>query len=245
MPYFRFLLALTAFFMAFGGQAATQVTPPLKNAHIVKPQAKAAHKVKETPVATPDASGTSNPQVKIMTSEGEIVVELFPDKAPKTVENFLHYVANGFYNDTIFHRVINNFIIQGGAFTPTFEQKETLSPILNESDNGLKNEIGTLAMARGDDPNSATTQFYINLNNNLHLNFYKPESYYYGYCVFGKVIKGMDVARKIASTPTAAGGPFESDLPKEQIVIKEITTLQNQAPKTANQPTPNKDVTHG
>ncbi len=239
MSYFRLVLALTAFFIGFGVQAATPSKPPLKKTPIVKQQTKA------TPVATPGEKHHSNPQVRIMTSAGEIVIELYPEKAPKTVENFLSYVASGFYNGTIFHRTIHNFVIQGGGLTPGFEQKETLPPIPIESDNGLRNDIGMLAMARGDDPNSATAQFFINLNNNLHLNFYKPESYYYGYCVFGKVTKGLDVAMKIASIPTSAGGPFASDVPKEQVVIEEVTTLQNPPPTTANQPKPEKDAKHG
>lgn len=243
MSHFRFVLALMAFFMVFGMQSATASNHALKKTHMVKHHPEAPKKL--APVATPVESRATNPQVRLMTSEGEMVIELYPEKAPKTVENFLHYVASGFYNGTIFHRTINNFLIQGGGFTPGYEQKQTLPPIPNESNNGLRNDTGMLAMARGDDPNSATTQFFINLNNNLHLNFYKPESYYYGYCVFGKVIKGLDVAMKIAALPTSAGGPFASDLPKQQIVIEEITTLQNQPPTTANQPKPEKDVKHG
>lgn len=186
----------------------------------------------------------ANPQVKIKTSAGEMIVELFPQKAPRTVENFLRYAQGGFYNGTIFHRVINNFMIQGGGFTPAFEKKETFSPILNEADNGLKNETGTLAMARAYDPNSATAQFFINLNNNLHLNFYKPVPDYYGYAVFGKIVKGLDVAKKIGAIPTAAGGPFDADVPAEKVVIEEVTPIQAQ--KAEIQPTPKKkDLKHG
>jgi len=195
----------------------------------------------------------SNPQVMIKTNLGEMIVELYPQKAPRTVENFLRYTQGGFYNGTIFHRVINDFMIQGGGLTPAFEQKIAFPPIPNEADNGLKNEPGTLAMARGDDPNSATAQFFINLDANKHLDFYKPESYYYGYCVFGKIIKGLDVAKKIGAIPTAAGGPFKSDVPQEKIVIEEVTPITIQvatelpaAKKITKQPTrKKKDVKHG
>ena len=127
-------------------------------------------------LASFSVQAANNPQVMIKTNLGEMIVELYPQKAPKTVENFLRYVQDGFYNGTIFHRVINDFMIQGGGFTPAFEQKTTFAPIPNEANNGLKNEPGTLAMARGYDPNSATAQFFINLDDNKHLNFYKPES---------------------------------------------------------------------
>ncbi|BCB28024.1 peptidyl-prolyl cis-trans isomerase [Sulfurimicrobium lacus] len=204
-------------------------------------------------LASFSAQSATNPQVMIKTNLGEMVVELYPQKAPKTVENFLHYVKNGFYNGTIFHRVINDFMIQGGGLTPAFEQKATFPPIPNEADNGLKNEPGTLAMAHAADPNSATAQFFINLDQNKHLDFYKPESYYYGYCVFGKVIKGLDVAKKIGAIPTSAGGPFASDVPQEKIVIEEVAPITLQAAaepatdkKTSKQPTrKKKDVKHG
>jgi cyclophilin family peptidyl-prolyl cis-trans isomerase len=171
------------------------------------------------------SQAAANPQVMIKTSAGEMLVELYPQKAPKTVANFLNYVQDGFYNGTVFHRVIDNFMIQGGGFTPALEQKQTLSPIDSEADNGLKNEPGTLAMARGYEPNSATAQFFINLNNNLHLNFYKPEPDYYGYCVFGKIVKGMDVAKKIGAVQTTASGPFKEEVPVERIVIEEISPI--------------------
>lgn len=171
------------------------------------------------------AQAATNPQVMIKTNVGEMLVELYPQKAPKTVENFLNYVQGGFYNGTVFHRVIDNFMIQGGGFTPALEQKLTQPPVVNEADNGLKNEPGTLAMARGYEPNSATAQFFINLNNNLHLNHYKPEPDYYGYCVFGKVIKGLDVAKKIGAIPTTASGPFKEEVPVEKIVIEEISPI--------------------
>jgi cyclophilin family peptidyl-prolyl cis-trans isomerase len=203
------------------------------------------------------AQATTNPQVMIKTNVGDMLVELYPQKAPKTVANFLNYVKGGFYNGTVFHRVIDNFMIQGGGFTPALEQKETLAPIDNEAGNGLKNEPGTLAMARGYAPNSATAQFFINLNNNLHLNHYKPEPDYYGYCVFGKVVKGLDVAKKIGAIPTTASGPFKEEVPVEKIVIEEISPISpaetkqaETAPAVTKKPTKQpssrkKDVKHG
>lgn len=164
----------------------------------------------------------ANPQVKMRTNLGEIVLELYPDKAPKTVANFLHYVDSGHYNGTVFHRTIQQFVIQGGGFTPDFQYKPTFDPVPNEATNGLRNERGTLAMARAYDPDSATAQFFINLDDNKFLNHHRPQPDYYGYCVFGKVIKGMDIAKKIGALPTAAGGPFTSDVPVEPVIIEEM-----------------------
>lgn len=165
----------------------------------------------------------ANPQVTMRTNLGEIVFELYPDKAPKTVANFLQYVNSNYYNGTIFHRSIDKFIVQGGGFTPDLQYKPTaFAPIPNEADNGLKNERGMLAMARTYDPNSATSQFFINLDDNKFLNFHRPLPDYYGYCVFGKVIKGMDVAKKIGALPTGAAGPLPSDVPVEPVVIEEM-----------------------
>lgn len=239
MHFFRNLLLFTTLFSVFGVQAAppSRAKATVSKARTVKPVA--------NPAPAPAAAQASYPQVRLVTTRGEMVIELYPDKAPKTVENFLRYVESGYYKGTIFHRVIDNFMIQGGGFTADYEYKDGFAPIPIESDNGLRNDIGAVAMARASDPNSATSQFYINLNDNLHLNFYKPESYYYGYCVFGKVISGLDVARKIGAIPTGAGGPFVSDVPREQIVIEDILPIQDQAQKTATQPTPTKDATHG
>src|SRR6478609_3582122 len=138
----------------------------------------------------------ANPQVTFETNRGNFVVELYPEKAPKTVANFLAYVNSGFYKDTIFHRVINRFMIQGGGFTANMKEKDTREPITNEANNGLLNEPGTLAMARTQDPDSATAQFFINLENNQFLNYQGPEPDLIGYCVFGRVLKGMDVVRE-------------------------------------------------
>lgn len=164
----------------------------------------------------------ANPQVVVDTNRGSFVIELYPEKAPKTVANFMQYINTGFYKGTIFHRVINRFMIQGGGFTPDMAEKETRAPIINEAGNGLTNDIGTIAMARTSDPNSATSQFFINLENNQFLNYQSPDPELIGYCVFGRVLKGMDVVREIASSPTGNVGPY-SDVPKESIIINGIT----------------------
>lgn len=166
----------------------------------------------------------ANPQLAFETNRGDFIVELYPDKAPKTVANFLQYVNSGFYKDTIFHRVINRFMIQGGGFTSDMSEKPTRAPIVNEAGNGLLNEIGTLAMARTGDPDSATAQFFINLENNRFLNYQSPDPQLIGYCVFGRVLKGMDVVREIAATPTGNVGPF-SDVPKSPIKIMQVKLI--------------------
>lgn len=161
----------------------------------------------------------ANPQVEFRTNKGTFVVELYPDKAPLTVANFLQYVESGFYPGTVFHRTIDRFVIQGGGFTADMQQKLTMPPVANESNNGLKNEPGTLAMARAFDPNSGTSQFFINLNDNKFLNYYKPDPHYIGYCVFGRVIRGMDVVESIGKVSTHSIGQF-TDVPMEPIVIE-------------------------
>jgi peptidyl-prolyl cis-trans isomerase A (cyclophilin A) len=173
-----------------------------------------------------------NPLVKLATSQGEIIVELYPEKAPRTVANFLRYVDSGYYNGTIFHRVIGKFVVQGGGLTPDFQYKPTFEPIPNEAANGLKNQLGTLAMAREYDPESATSQFYINLDDNKYLDYRAPQPEYFGYCVFGKVVKGLDVAKKISMLPTGAGGHFSADVPMESVLIEQAETISG-LPKTA------------
>ncbi|MDI1362831.1 peptidylprolyl isomerase [Methylotenera sp.] len=168
----------------------------------------------------------ANPQVTFETNRGNFVVELYPEKAPKTVANFLKYVNSGFYKETIFHRVINRFMIQGGGFNADMSEKQTLAPISNEADNGLKNEIGTIAMARTNDPDSATAQFFINLENNVPLNYQGPDPELIGYCVFGRVLKGMDVVREIGITPTINVGPYY-DVPKSAILIHQVKINTN------------------
>ena len=164
---------------------------------------------------------TSNPRVVIKTSEGDITVQLFADKAPVSVANFLGYVDSGFYNGTIFHRVISEFMIQGGGMGPDMKEKETGKPIKNESDNRLHNNRGTLAMARTSDPDSATSQFFINQRSNLRLDGAEGRP---GYTVFGEVIQGMDIVDFIATAPTGQAGGM-GDVPLQPIVIKEIVRL--------------------
>ena len=160
-------------------------------------------------------------KVKLATSAGEIVVQLDAAKAPKSVENFLQYVKEGHYNGTVFHRVIENFMIQGGGMTEDLKQKPTRASIPLESRNGLNNERGTLAMARTQDPNSATAQFFINVKDNEFLNAAKSQDGK-GYTVFGKVVSGMDVVDKIRTSPTGNKGPYQN-VPVEPIIIKSAT----------------------
>jgi cyclophilin family peptidyl-prolyl cis-trans isomerase len=167
------------------------------------------------------------PKVKFATSAGDFVVEVYPDKAPKTVENFLQYVKDKHYDGTIFHRVINNFMVQGGGFDASYQQKPTRAPVVHEGrqamEKGMRNVTGTLAMARTNDPQSATAQFFINVKDNAFLD---PSVQTFGYTVFGKVVSGMDVVNTIKATPTGAGGPFGSDVPKTPILINSATLVK-------------------
>ena len=171
----------------------------------------------------------ANPQVELDTTAGKIKIELYPDAAPKTVENFLAYVKAKTYDGTQFHRVIPNFMIQGGGYDADFKQKPTKPPVENEagqsSKAGLLNVPGTVAMARTGDPHSATSQFFINVADNKSLNFREATVQGYGYTVFGKVVDGMDVVKKIAAAPTGAGGPFPKDVPAERVLIKQATIV--------------------
>ncbi len=171
----------------------------------------------------------ANPQVDLDTTAGKIRIELEPAAAPKTVENFLAYVKAKHYDGTQFHRVIKGFMIQGGGFTADFKQRPTRPPIPNEAEQsskaGLTNVPGSIAMARTGDPNSATAQFFINVNDNKSLNFREPTPQGYGYVVFGKVVQGMDVVKKIAATPTGSGGPFTQDVPVERVIINSATIV--------------------
>ena len=173
------------------------------------------------------AAEPAAPKVKFVTTEGDFVVEVYPDKAPKTVENFLQYVKDKHYDGTIFHRVINNFMVQGGGYDASYAEKKTRAPVVHEgrealAKGGPKNTVGTLAMARTNDPNSATSQFFINVNNNDFLN---PSMQAPGYTVFGKVTSGMDIVNKIKALPTGSGGPFPSDVPKTPVMIKSATLV--------------------
>ncbi|HET8701259.1 MAG TPA: peptidylprolyl isomerase [Nitrococcus sp.] len=176
-------------------------------------------------LAAPQAQ--SQPRVFFNTSDGHFVVELYPQKAPATVKNFLRYVREGFYNGTIFHRVIPGFVIQGGGYTAKFQEKPTHPPIKNEAGNGLRNERGTIAMARTSDPDSATSQFFINLTDNEALNRRSDSPAGAGYAVFGKVVEGMNTVNDIADSPTGPGGPFPQDVPQPPVVILDAHVLQN------------------
>jgi len=182
----------------------------------------------DPPSATPP-QGTplmsTHPQVLLHTNQGDIRIELDAEKAPKTVENFLAYVQDGFYDGTIFHRVINNFMIQGGGFDANMKEKNTRDPIQNEADNGLKNARYTLAMARTNDPHSATAQFFINVSDNAFLNFTAPNANGWGYAVFGKVVEGMDVVDSIKGVKTGRSG-FHQDVPVDAIVIEKATLVE-------------------
>ncbi|HEY6898205.1 MAG TPA: peptidylprolyl isomerase [Rhodocyclaceae bacterium] len=164
----------------------------------------------------------ANPEVELKTNQGTIVIELNAEKAPKSVDNFLQYVKAGFYNGTIFHRVIPGFMIQGGGFEPGMKEKNTRAPIPNEAKNGLKNAVGTIAMARTNNPNSATAQFFINVVDNVMLDAPNPDGY--GYAVFGRVTRGMDVVFAIARSKTGQSGMY-GDVPVTPIVIESAKLL--------------------
>ncbi len=164
----------------------------------------------------------AGPKVEFKTTMGDFVVELNPEKAPKTVENFLGYVNSGFYNGTIFHRVINNFMVQGGGFTPDMQQKPTKAPIPLESNNGLSNVVYSIAMARTNVPDSATAQFFVNVVNNKNLDFPRPDGH--GYAVFGMVIKGTETIDKIKAVSTTSKRPF-ADVPSTTIVINSAKVI--------------------
>ena len=184
--------------------------------------------------ATPVWAAT--PQVEIKTSAGLIVAELYPDKAPRTVENFLRYVSEGFYSGTLFHRVIPGFMIQGGGYAADFTEKPTRPPIPHAPPNGLSNEPGALAMARTPDPHSAAAQFFINTAHNRFLDHASPTPQGYGYAVFGRVVEGMETVRRIARTPTGRGGPFPADVPRQPVLIESVRILA--APVSSQRKTP-------
>ncbi len=163
--------------------------------------------------------------ITLHTNYGDIELELNFEKAPKSAANFKQYAEEGFYNGTIFHRVINNFMIQGGGFTEDMEQKTTRAPIENEADNGLTNDTGTIAMARTMDPHSATAQFFINVKDNDFLNFKRKDMQGWGYCVFGKVTNGLDVLEKIKNVKTSNHGPHQ-DVPVDSVVIESVTVAE-------------------
>jgi len=184
----------------------------------------AAPAAQPAPKAKAQSPAAASPRVLLETTKGKIVLELNAEKAPKTVKNFLDYVKAGHYNGTVFHRVIPGFMIQGGGMTPDLTEKPTRPPIPNEADNGLLNQRGTIAMARTADPNSATSQFFINVANNGSLNFRGKTPAGWGYAVFGNVVEGMDVVDAIVNVPTTTKGPYEN-VPKEPILIQKATVV--------------------
>lgn len=200
--------------------AAVLLTPALAFAQATQPaaakDAKPAAKVEATPAV-------AAPKVLLKTSMGDVTIELAADKAPKSTANFLAYVNSGFYDGTVFHRVIDNFMVQGGGFTKELQQKPTRASIINESKNGLSNVRGSIAMARTADPNSATAQFFVNVVDNPQLDYASDAQP--GYCVFGKVIAGLDVIDKIKGMPTGPQNQFRSDVPTTPIVIEKASVL--------------------
>lgn len=184
-------------------------------------------------------SAVAAPSVEFQTNQGNFTIELYPEKAPKTVANFLQYVKDGFYENTIFHRVINHFMIQGGGFERDLSEKSTRAAIANEAGNGLLNQAGTVAMARTADPDSATAQFFVNLIDNQFLDYVGPDPDQIGYCVFGKVTSGIEVIQKIGLTQTNTVGRY-SDVPIKPVIIKSVKLLGEvvkDAPKDASKET--------
>jgi len=171
-------------------------------------------------------ANAANPKVKIETSKGTMVIELYPDKAPVTVANFLQYVNSGAYDGTVFHRVIKNFMNQGGGFTADFKKVDTREPIKNEADNGLKNLKDTVAMARTGQPHSATNQFFINTADNAFLDHTSKSSHGWGYTVFGKIVEGQNVSGIISRAATGPGGPFSKDVPRTTITIIKMSEIK-------------------
>ncbi len=178
-----------------------------------------------------------HPEVVLHTSQGDVTIELFPDKSPKSVANFLQYVRDGFYSGTVFHRAIQGYLVQGGLYTRDLQAKRTRSAIASEADNGLSNLRGTVAVARAADPNSGTAQFFFNLVDNRRLDFVGNQSgLTWGYTVFGKVVKGMDVVDKIAGLPTRGLGPFATDVPNPLVVIDSANVVGEEAAGSEQKP---------
>jgi peptidyl-prolyl cis-trans isomerase A (cyclophilin A) len=187
------------------------------------------------PAVPADASAQAHPKVTVHTSQGDITLELFPDKAPKSVANFLQYVRDGFYDGTLFHRVVPGYLVQGGIYTRDLQQKRTRAAVPSEADNGLSNLRGTVAVARGADPNSGTAQFFVNLVDNRRLDYVSNQSgLTWGFAVFGKVVTGMDVVDKIAALPTHAQGPFVNDVPTPLVAITSANVVGEEKPDNEN-----------
>jgi peptidyl-prolyl cis-trans isomerase A (cyclophilin A) len=188
------------------------------------------------PAATTAIPAADDPTVVVHTSQGDITMQLFADKSPKSVANFLRYVHEGFYAGTVFHRVIPGYLIQGGLYTKDLQPRRTHSPVPSEADNnGLSNLRGTVAVARGGDPNSGTSQFFINLVDDRRLDYVGNQSgLTWGYTVFAKVVKGMDVVDKIATLPTHGQGPFAADVPNPPVIIESVNVVGEAAPAAAS-----------
>jgi cyclophilin family peptidyl-prolyl cis-trans isomerase len=176
-------------------------------------------------ITTGQAAAPDNPRVQMRTNLGSFVVELYPDKAPDTVRNFLLYIREGFYDGTIFHRLLPDMLVQGGGYGPDWSPKEVGLSIQNEGDNGLKNLQGTIAMVHDRDPHSATTQFVINLADNPQFDYSESPAPDWGNCVFGRVVEGMDTIRRMAAVPILSGGDFIGDVPSKPIVLEEARLL--------------------
>jgi peptidyl-prolyl cis-trans isomerase B (cyclophilin B) len=174
--------------------------------------------------AGPSPAADASPRVKMVTSQGPIIIDLDAKAAPRTVDNFLAYVKDGFYNGTIFHRVIAGFMIQGGGFDVNMKRRPTRAPIVNEADNGLSNRTGTIAMARTSDPHSATSQFFINVKDNHSLDYRSKTTQGWGYCVFGRVVAGMNVVKAIENVPTTARAGMR-DVPITPVVIEQVSVI--------------------
>lgn len=189
------------------------------------PAGAGAQPANSPPTSKGTSSMSTNPRVKLHTNQGDIVITLNAEKAPKSVENFVAYTKDGFYDGTVFHRVIDGFMIQGGGFEPGMKQKPTKAPIENEANNGLKNDKYTLAMARTSDPHSATAQFFINVSDNDFLNFTAPTPNGWGYAVFGVVTEGTEVVDKIKNVKTGNRG-FHQNVPTEDVIIEKAEVLE-------------------
>jgi peptidyl-prolyl cis-trans isomerase A (cyclophilin A) len=201
---------------------------------LIVPPGAAAQAARPAPAATSAAPAAAPPQVLLHTSQGDITLELYPDKAPKSVANFLQYVRDGFYDGTLLHRVIPGYLVQGGLYTRDLQPKRTRPAIASEADNGLSNVRGTIAVARGADPNSGTAQFFFNLVDNRRLDFVGNQSgLTWGFAVFGKVTHGMDVLDKIAALPTRPLGPFAGDVPEPLVVIEKAGVIGEETPTPA------------
>lgn len=221
MPIIAFVLLVFISSPSFAADKITTIAPVAEKAAKVQLQTSLFKEDKIKTMAQVSA------KIQLQTSLGNVVIQLNGEKAPVSTQNFITYVEEGFYNGTIFHRVIPGFMAQGGGFSADYKQKSVHSSIKNEADNGLKNSRGTLAMARTSDPQSATAQFFINLADNAFLDYTSPSSQGWGYAVFGEVVSGMDIVDKMAAVATGSGGSFPTDVPQTQIVIEKATVIKD------------------